>query len=64
MRWRRAGPLLRRQGRRGLNRLRFTGRIGRRALRPGRYRLLVRATDAAGNRSKLRRRGFRVVRSR
>jgi hypothetical protein len=29
----------------------FSGRIGRRALAPGAYRAIVRATDAAGNRS-------------
>jgi hypothetical protein len=42
--------------------VRFSGRIGRRALRPGRYRLAVRAVDAAGNRSAARSAAFRIVR--
>jgi hypothetical protein len=46
----------------GANSTPFTGRIGRRALRPGRYRGSARATDPAGNRSALRRVSFRVVR--
>ena len=35
-------------GRRGTNRLIFTGRIGGRRLDPGRYRLVARAHNAAG----------------
>ena len=35
----------------GANSTRFSGRIGKRALRPGSYRAVIRATDAAGNRS-------------
>ena len=42
---------LRRAGLEGANRIRFSGRIGRRALRPGRYRIVATAVDAAGNRS-------------
>jgi hypothetical protein len=42
---------LRQAGTDGVNRIRFTGRIGRRALRPGRYRVAATAVDAAGNRS-------------
>jgi hypothetical protein len=53
---------LRRSGLAGANRVRFSGRIGRRRLAPGRYRLTVRATDAAGNRSAARSRTFRIVR--
>jgi hypothetical protein len=53
---------LRRNGVSGPNRIRFTGRIGRRALRAGRYRAVITATDAAGNRSAPRRTSFRVVR--
>jgi hypothetical protein len=34
-----------------VNRIRFTGRVGRRAVRPGRYRVMATAIDAAGNRS-------------
>ena len=53
---------LRRTGAAGANRVRFSGRIARRALRPGRYRLTVRATDSAGNRSAARSAAFRIVR--
>jgi hypothetical protein len=48
---------------RGVNRIRFSGRIRGRALRPGRYRAVIRATDAAKNRSAPRRARFRIVRS-
>ncbi len=58
---RRVGTL-RRAGRTGRNRVAFSGRIGRRALRPGRYRLRLTAVDAAGNRSVTRTRRFRIVR--
>jgi hypothetical protein len=40
----------------------FSGRIGLKPLRAGRYRATVAATDAAGNRSKRRRTSFTVVR--
>jgi hypothetical protein len=46
----------------GTSRLRYRGRLAGRRLRPGRYLLLVRARDAAGNRSAVRRAGFRIVR--
>ena len=46
----------------GINRVRFTGRIGKRALRPGRYRAVLTGTDAAGNRSPVRTTPFRIVR--
>jgi hypothetical protein len=42
--------------------VRFTGRLRRRALRPGRYRLVIRARDAAGNVTRARRVVFRIVR--
>jgi hypothetical protein len=45
----------------GTNATPFSGRIGSRALRPGRYRATVRARDAAGNASTQRRVSFRVV---
>jgi hypothetical protein len=47
----------------GVNTLRFSGRIGRRALKAGRYSAVVTATDAAGNKSQPQRLRFRVVRS-
>jgi len=40
----------------------FSGRLGRRALRPGRYELRLVATDAAGNRSSARTLRFTIVR--
>jgi hypothetical protein len=46
----------------GPNTRSFSGRIGRRALKPGRYRATLVATDAAGNRSAAKRLRFRVVR--
>jgi hypothetical protein len=54
---------LRRTGTKGANSIRFTGRIGKRALRAGRYRAVISATDAAGNRSPLRTAGFRIAAS-
>ena len=53
---------LRRSGAKGANAVRFSGRIGKRALRPGRYRALISATDTAGNRSGLRSAAFRIAR--
>jgi len=53
---------LTRSGRVGVNLTRFTGRIGRRALRPGRYRARITAIDSAGNRSAPRTTRFRVAR--
>jgi virginiamycin B lyase len=43
---------LKRDALQGGNSVAFSGRIGRKALRPGRYRARVRAKDAAGNASK------------
>ena len=60
-RWVSAGTL-RRAGAAGVNRVRFSGRIGRRALRAGSYRLILSATDAAGNTAKATPRLLRVVR--
>jgi hypothetical protein len=53
---------LRRSGISGPNRIRFTGRIGRRALRPAPHRAVLTATDAAGNRSAPKVARFRIVR--
>jgi hypothetical protein len=39
----------------------FRARLGGRALRPGRYRLVLRAADAAANRSAARRLAFTVT---
>jgi CSLREA domain-containing protein len=46
----------------GDNTKRFSGLIGRRALKPARYRATLIAKDAAGNASKPKRLNFRVVR--
>lgn len=53
---------LTRTGRAGTNSTAFSGRAGRRALRPGTYRATLTARDAAGNHSKAVRVGFRIVR--
>ena len=53
---------LRRVANAGANRVAFSGRAGRRALRPGAYRLVVKATDAAGNRATAKPRALRVIR--
>lgn len=53
---------LKRTVRQGRTRMRFTGRVGRRALRPGLYRVTVRARNASGKLSGRKRAGFRVVR--
>jgi hypothetical protein len=48
----------------GRVRTKFSGRIGRKALRAGRYRATLVAADGAGLRSTARRITFRVVRAR
>jgi hypothetical protein len=53
---------LKRTAAKGANRISFSGRIGRRALRRGPYRALIRAVDAARNRSSRRTARFRVAR--
>jgi hypothetical protein len=50
------------KGTAGPDRFRFSGRLRGRRLRPGRYRLVARATDAAGNKSNPVRRWFRIIR--
>jgi hypothetical protein len=61
-RYKTAGTI-RRGGAAGANRLAFSGRIGRRPLKLGPYRLTIIATDAAGNHSKAKRAKFRIVRA-
>ena len=53
---------LRANGLAGPNRLKFKGRIGKRALPPGKYRATLTARDAAGNASVPKRISFKVVR--
>jgi hypothetical protein len=56
------GRVIRFAGRAGRNSRFFSGRFGRRALAPGRYRARVVATDMAGNRSRAKTVGFRIRR--
>jgi hypothetical protein len=60
--YRKVAVLTRRRQRTGQNRVRFSGRIKRRALAPGTYRATVRAVDAGGNPSRARRVSFAIVR--
>lgn len=60
-RYERRGTLTRRNLKAGANRIAFSGRIGRRALPLGSYRLTLTARDAAGNRSSARRVTFTIV---
>jgi hypothetical protein len=57
-----AGTLVRQRTRATVNRVAFTGRMGKRALRPGTYRATLTASDANGRRSKPASLTFRVVR--
>jgi hypothetical protein len=59
-RWKQVGGFTR-QGRSGANSLRWNGRIGKRALRPGRYRLTARASIGNGPRSDPRRARFAIL---
>jgi streptogramin lyase len=45
----------------GKNNVKFSGRIGKKALKVGKYRLTIIASDAAGNKSKPKSLNFRVV---
>ena len=49
-------------GTEGRNTFRFTGRVRNRKLRPARYRFVARPADQDGNRGKVRRKAFRIVR--
>ncbi len=62
IRYVRAGLLTRRNQGPGRVSTRFSGRIGRRKLAPGRYRATVGATDAASNRARTRRVSFTILR--
>jgi hypothetical protein len=46
----------------GANSVHFTGRLKRRPLRPGAYRFVIRARDAAGNAAPPKRPKFRIIR--
>ncbi|HEX6229676.1 MAG TPA: hypothetical protein VFZ41_09490 [Solirubrobacterales bacterium] len=55
-------PIIRRNRLAGANRIGFSGRVGRRTLRPGGHRVVAVAFNQAGQRSAPRRAGFRVLR--
>jgi len=57
-----AGTLTRRKLAAGKRSVKFSGRIGRKALKPGRYRATLTATDSGGKRGKPAKLAFRVVR--
>lgn len=61
-RYTRIRPSLKRTVGGGYTAVGFSGRIGRRALRPGSYRTTLVVADAAGNRSKSKSLRFRIVR--
>jgi hypothetical protein len=60
-RYRNVATLTRRNRRAGGNVVSFSGRIGKRALKRGRYRATLTAVDGARNRSKPRRITFRIA---
>jgi subtilisin-like proprotein convertase family protein len=62
VRWRRLRGGFSDVAQRGVNRLRWSGRLRSRPLRRGTYRLVARARDGAGNRSRHRRATFRITR--
>lgn len=53
--------VLNRKGKAGSNEESFSGRIGTKRLKVGRYRIVVTATDAAGNASQPKTKAFRIV---
>jgi hypothetical protein len=57
----RAAGKLSRASKTGLNTIAFSGRIGAKALKAGRYRAVITATDATGNRSAAKTVSFRIV---
>ena len=59
-RYRTIGTLTR-SGAKGANSTKFSGRLRKRALRPGRYQVRIRAADTAGNRSAARTARFRIA---
>jgi hypothetical protein len=59
---RKVAGTLTRTGKIGSNRIKFSGRIGKKRLRPGRYTATLEARDKAGNRSIKKTVRFRIVR--
>jgi Ca2+-binding RTX toxin-like protein len=62
-RWARVRGTLVGSGVKGVNRMRFSGQLAGRWMRPGQYRLLATARDSAGNRSRPRTANFTIVRA-
>ena len=60
--WRSVGALTRKAAKAGANKKAFSGYLGKRALKPGRYRARFRAVDAAKNTGRGPTLKFRVVR--
>jgi hypothetical protein len=56
------GKIVRKSKGKGRHKVNFRKKIGKRKLRPGVYRATIVATDKAGNRSKVRRLKFRIIR--
>ena len=52
---------VRRARKAGKNSVKFTGRLGRKALAVGSYRAVIGATDAAGNKAKTKKLSFKIV---
>jgi hypothetical protein len=61
-RWRKATTLTRKRAAAGKLRITFRGTMGKRALKPGRYRAVITAKDGAGNRSKPKTASFAIIR--
>jgi hypothetical protein len=61
VRWVRVKGSFTRAGKAGKNSFKFRGRIGGKRLKPGTYRLNGQATDAAKNKSALKRKSFKIV---
>ena len=62
MRWKKAGTLRGNNRPAGRSTLRFSGRFRRKALKPGRYRAVIVATDSSKMKSKRKTANFRIVR--
>ena len=60
-RWVKVRGSFRVPGKAGKTTFTFRGRIGGKSLKPGSYRLNSQASDAARNKSRLKRKGFRIV---
>jgi hypothetical protein len=62
IRWKKVRTLRSNNRPKGRNTFRFTGRVRRKALKPGRYRVVIVATDSSKMKSKVKTAKFRIVR--